>query len=485
MVNKSELLMDKSMSVHFIGIGGAGMSGIAKVLLEMGFSVSGSDLKASRYTRNLEGLGAKINIGHAVDNIDSPDVVVISSAIPERNVELARVKELGIPILARAEMLSQLARRKIAVAVAGTHGKTTTTSMISFILQQSEKDPTYLIGGELNDIGSNARYGSGDYCVIEADESDGSLMHLNPRVVVITNIDADHLDFYGSFSAIEKLFSKWLGKLPGDGLAVILGDDSNVQELAKVSGKPFISFGLNRSNDYYAENIFFDRFGSRFQIFSSKSGLMGDITLKVPGLHNVLNSLAATAFCLSAGLEFSQIENALTNFNGVKRRFQLMGKRQDVVVIDDYAHHPTEVMATLNAAKLGGWKRVVCVFQPHRYSRTKFLYKEFGRAFSEADLMVMTDVYGAGEEPMPGVTGKLLVDAILEDNPHKNVIYLPKKMDIRDYLAAVVRKGDLVLTMGAGDIWTVGDELLNHLVGGNGNGKKAVDHAGTASAIKR
>ena len=462
--------MDKSMAVHFIGIGGAGMSGIAKVLLEMGFSVTGSDLKASRYTMSLEDFGAGIFIGHKAENIDSPDVVVISSAIPERNVELARARELGIPVLARAEMLAQLARRKVAVAVAGTHGKTTTTSMISYILQHSDDDPTYLIGGELNDIGSNARYGRGKHCVIEADESDGSLVHLKPQVVVITNIDADHLDHYGSFEAIETLFSDWISELPGDGLAIVLGDGSNVQALAGETGKPIVTFGLGDENDFYAREIIFDAFDSRFQVYSAKDGLLGELILKVPGTHNVLNALAATAFCLTAGIEFNQVAAALINFTGVKRRFQLVGKRQDIVVIDDYAHHPTEVRATLRAAKSGGWKRVVCVFQPHRYSRTKFLHHEFGLAFAEADLTVMTDIYSAGEEPMPGVSGKLLVDAILEASPQKSVIYLPKKMDIGDYLMSVVRDGDLVLTMGAGDIWMVGDELLNHLVDGNGNG---------------
>lgn len=483
------------MAVHFIGIGGAGMSGIAKVLLEMGFSVSGSDLKASRYALSLEDFGAKITIGHNAENIDSPDVVVISSAIPERNVELARARELGIPVLARAEMLAQLARRKTAVAVAGTHGKTTTTSMISFILQQSGNDPTYLIGGELNDIGSNARYGSGKHCVIEADESDGSLMHLNPQVAVVTNIDADHLDYYGSFEAVETIFSDWLTKLPEDGFAVVLGDGSNVQELAAETGKQLITFGLGEDNDFYARELKFDPFGSRFHIYSASQGLIGELILKVPGTHNVLNALAASAFCLSAGIEIDQIAAALIKFTGVKRRFQLIGKACDVAVVDDYAHHPTEVRATLRAARLGDWKRIVCVFQPHRYSRTKFLVREFGLAFVDADLTVMTDIYSAGEEPMPGVTGKLIVDAVLEDNPQKNITYLPKKMDIRDYLMAVVREGDLVLTMGAGDIWMVGDELLNHLLdvkghetgNGNGNrdGKKAVSDTCAAGVIKR
>lgn len=473
MEEEAELLVDKSMMVHFIGIGGAGMSGIAKVLLEMGFSVTGSDLKASRYTAGLKNLGAKIYIGHRPENIDSPDLVVISSAIPDRNIELQRARALGIPVIARAEMLAQLTRRKRTIAVAGTHGKTTTTSMIAFILQQIGGDPTYLIGGELNDIGSNAWHGSGRFCVIEADESDGSLLYLRPKAVVITNIDADHLDHYGSFAAIESTFTDWLVQLPDNGLAVVLGDKSNVEALAKASGKRFVTFGFADGNDFYARNIIFSAFGSRFEVYSSEGGFLGRMTLKVPGAHNVLNALAAAAFCLKSGVKFDQIEASLVRFNGVKRRFQFIGRRQDIVVVDDYAHHPTEVEATLEAARLGDWRRVVCVFQPHRYSRTKFLRQEFGRAFAKADLMVMTDIYSAGEEPVPGVTGKLLVDAVLEANPKKSIIYLPKKMDIRDYLVSEVRQGDLVLTMGAGDIWMIGDELLNHLVGENGNGDKA------------
>ncbi|HEX21204.1 MAG TPA: UDP-N-acetylmuramate--L-alanine ligase [Actinobacteria bacterium] len=451
------------MSVHFIGIGGAGMSGIAKVLLEMGHSVSGSDIKAGRYTRNLESLGAKVTIGHQEKNINNNDVVVISSAISERNVELRQAKKLGIRIMARAEMLAQIARQKNTVAVAGTHGKTTTTSMISFILEMNGNDPTYLIGGELNDIGSNARFGSGEYCVIEADESDGSLMHITPQMIVITNIDADHLDFYGSLAAVEKIFADWVEKLPKDGRAFVMGDNAGIKRLIGNNRGTFITYGLKPSNDYFVKNVFFQDFGSRYQVYSAQSGLIGEITLNVPGTHNILNSLAATAFCLEIGIDFKAIAQALSKFTGVKRRFQLIDKLNEIAVVDDYAHHPTEIKATLKAARQGRQGRVICIFQPHRYSRTKFLYREFGRAFGDADVTVMTDIYSAGEEPIPGVTSKLLVDSILEHNPKKTVVYLPHKMDVGNFLLANIHSGDLVLTMGAGDIWTVGTELVDHL----------------------
>jgi len=462
-MKNTELLLDSPISVHFIGIGGAGMSGIAKVLLEMGHLVSGSDIKSSRYTSSLELLGAKITIGHQEKNVGPHDAVVISSAISERNVELKQAKKLGIRVMARAEMLAQIARQKTTVAVAGTHGKTTTTSMISFILEMSGADPTYLIGGELNDIGSNARFGNGKYCVIEADESDGSLMRISPQAMIITNIDADHLDFYGSLAAVEKLFADWLKKLPEDGRAFVMGDNAGIKKLLDKSSSSFVTFGLEPENDYFVKNVYFQDFGSHFQVYSAKTGPIGEIVLNVPGIHNVLNSLAATIFCLDIGVDFAAIAKALAKFTGVKRRFQLIDKLNEVAVVDDYAHHPTEIKATLRAARQGGHGRVICVFQPHRYSRTKFLYREFGRAFADADVTIMTDIYSAGEEPIPGVTSKLLVDSILEADPKKTVVYLPHKLDVGNFLLSNIRGGDLVLTMGAGDIWTVGTELACHL----------------------
>ena len=454
--------MKNKMKVHFIGIGGAGMSGIAKVLLEMGNEVSGSDLKSSRYTIDLEKMGAKISIGHSEKNIMSPDIVVISSAIPDYNVELIFAKKEGYLVLRRAEMLNQISRRKKSIAISGTHGKTTTTSMISFILQNGGNRPTFLIGGELNDIGSNAQYGDGELCIIEADESDGSLVHISPDQIVITNIDVDHLDHYRSFKEIEDLFFNWVSALPDDGRIIVYGDGSNAEKIAEKSKKQFTTFGLKDTNDYYAKDILNDSFESRFTL-CSKEKEIGEIRLNVPGVHNVLNALSAVVVCLNEGIEIERIAEGLKKFTGVKRRFQLIGEKGDVTVIDDYAHHPTEVMSTLAAAKGGKWGRVICVFQPHRYSRTKFLKEEFGRSFDFADITIMTDVYSAGEEPIPGVSGKLLVDSILETVPGKSVVYLPNRLDIKDYLSQAVRGGDLVITMGAGDIGMVGSELIASL----------------------
>ena len=451
--------MKNKMKVHFIGIGGAGMSGIAKVLLEMGYEVSGSDLKTSRYTSVLEEMGAKISIGHSKENIDSPDVVVISSAIPDYNVEYSYAKEEGYLLLRRAEMLNQISRRKTSVAVSGTHGKTTTTSMISFILENGGDKPTFLIGGELNDIGSNARYGEGRLCIVEADESDGSLVHISPDQIVVTNIEADHMDHYVSLQEIEDLFFNWISDLPVDGKVIVYGDGSNAELIAKKSNKTCLTFGLEDYNDYYAKNIIADSFKAGFTL-CNKDGEIGEVRLNVPGVHNILNALAAIVVCLNEGVSFESVVEGLSKFTGVKRRFQLIGKRSDVTVVDDYAHHPTEIMSTLAAAKGGDWGRVICVFQPHRYSRKKFLKDEFGGSFDFADLTILTDVYSAGEEPIPGVSGKLLVDSILDKVPGKDVVYLPNRMDVKDYLYQAVRSGDLVITMGAGDIGTVGSELI-------------------------
>ena len=454
--------MKNKMKVHFIGIGGAGMSGIAKVLLEMGYEVSGSDIKSSRYTSDLEEMGAKISIGHSNENIDSPDVVVISSAIPDYNTELVFAKKEGFLLLKRAEMLNQISRRKKSIAVSGTHGKTTTTSMISFILQNEGSQPTFLIGGELNDIGSNAQYGEGKLCIVEADESDGSMVNISPNLIVITNVDIDHLDHYGSFKEIEDLFFNWILDLPDDGMVIVYGDGSNAEQIAKKSGKQYITYGLEDTNDYYAKDIVLDSFKSRFTLYS-KDGEIGEIRLNVTGVHNILNALSAAVVCLNEGVGIDNITEGFIKFTGVKRRFQLLGEKSNITVVDDYAHHPTEIMSTLAAAKGGKWGRVICVFQPHRYSRTKFLKEDFGRSFDFADLTILTDVYSAGEEPIPGVSGKLLVDSILETVPGKSVTYLPNRLDIKDYLFATVRDGDLVITMGAGDIGMVGSELIASL----------------------
>jgi len=454
----------KFKRVHFVGIGGAGMSGIAKVLLEMGYVVTGSDLKESRNTLSLRKQGAKIFIGHRPDNVGDADLVVVSSAIPKNNREMKCALRRGIPVIPRAEMLAILGDGRTNVAVAGTHGKTTTTSMISWVLEKNGLDPTFLIGGELNDIGSNAKYGRGKFFIVEADESDGSLLCLKPHTMVVTNIEADHLDYYNSLDEIEEVFFKFVSKLPPDGRGIVCGDHPGVKKLIRRADKEYIIYGMDKNSDFYAEDVELGGFGSSFEVYGGGKRL-GKVSLRLPGVHNVYNALATIALSTFIGLDFTAIADALSQFSGVQRRFQLVGSCGDVTLIDDYAHHPTEVRATIDATRDGDWKRIICIFQPHRFSRTRFLGEDFGEAFDEADLVILTDIYAAGEQPIPGVSGKLILNALLSRNPRKQVIYLPRKAEVERFLTRVVRKGDLVLIMGAGDIWTVGEWLLNFLRG--------------------
>lgn len=455
--------------IHFIGIGGAGMSAIAKVLLETGYYVSGSDIKESRNTLSLKKQGASITIGHSPENLNSTDVVVVSSAIRENNSELKFAREKKVPVLKRAEMLSKISEGKVGIAVAGTHGKTTTTSLLSCMFEKNDLKPTFLIGGELNDIGSNAKYGTGNFFIAEADESDGSFLYLKPDIIIITNIEEDHLDYFKSLKNIESIFLKFVKLLPPGGRLVINGDHpTNKKFIEKIKSDPAcrqikcVTYGFEDGNDYQAKNLSFDSFGSSFDVFAKKKK-GGRVSLKLPGCHNICNSLAAIAVGDLVGIKFLNMTGALSEFNGVKRRFQFIGKSSEVTVVDDYAHHPSEVKATLDAAKQGEWGRIICVFQPHRYSRTKFLAKDFGNSFDQADMVIITDIYGAGEMPEPGISGKLILDSILESCPRTNVVYLPKKTDIKDFLCKLVEERDLVLTMGAGDIHVVGEDFLSSL----------------------
>lgn len=452
--------------IHFIGIGGAGMSAIAKVLLEMGISVSGSDLKESRYTRSLEKDGALITIGHDPANLPDTGVIVISTAIPEYNPELRAAKERGLNVVKRAQMLGEIVRRhKISIAVGGTHGKTTTTSMVAHILDRLDLDPTFLVGGELNDIGSNARNGSGELCVVEADESDGSLVHLEPQIAVITNIDHDHLDFHKSFENLTTLFEKWLAALPEGGKAIVGGDGSPAQAAAIASGREYITFGREPENDLRLLKTSFYGFNSNFEVAFGPQGDTITVELTVPGEHNVQNAMAALAAVKEVGVDPRAAAAALVDFQGAKRRFQLVGEANGVAVIDDYAHHPTEVAATIDAACRSDRDRVICVFQPHRFSRTQLLAAEFGEAFASADLVVLTNIYNAGEQPIPGVSGKLIVDEILKQRAHVSVSYIPDKHELVDYVQCISRPGDLILMMGAGDIGGISHDLAAKMQG--------------------
>ncbi len=435
------------------------MSGIALVLRSRGYQVTGSDLKPSRYVTLLEDAGIPVVVGHSPANIDHPDVVVISSAIPASNRELAEARRRGIPVVKRAEALAWLMEGRRGIAVCGTHGKTTTTSMMSRVLVDAGRDPSFLVGGELNDLGANAKHGQGEFLVCEADESDGSLLFLRPEVAVLTNLELDHHSHYLHVDDVAQVFAEFVRTLPAHGLVVYWADDPRLGPLVETAPCRRCSFGASPGADYEAREVGLLHAGSRFQVWR-RGHLLTEVELAVPGQHNVLNALATIATLVELGLSPSRVAASLRSFSGAIRRFQWKGERAGVSVVDDYAHHPTEVKVTLRAARTGEWSRIIAVFQPHLYSRTRYLHQDFARALSEADIAVVTDVYGAREDPQPGVSGKLIVDSLLALEPRARVVYLPKLGQVVDYLEHVARPGDVVLTMGAGDVHRAGETFL-------------------------
>jgi len=447
---------------HFIGAGGAGMSGIALVLHERGVRVTGSDLKESRYSRLLAGKGMPVSIGHDEANLGDPDVVVVSTAIPERNPELSAARRRGLDIWPRAKMLASLAGDRKTIAVAGTHGKTSTSSMIATMLRRLDLEPTFLIGGEIDGLGTNAANGSGEHYVVEADESDGSFVFLDPFVAVVTNVEADHLDHYASIEEIAETFCEFMDRTDPAGALVICGDDERLTALAAKRGRRVVSYGASDKCDVRYSEVVREGVGSRFTA-SFPGGLSAACTVSIPGIHMVSNATAALATAWFLGIDVQRAADALSTFTGVRRRFDLVGEVNGVTVIDDYAHHPTEVAATLTAASGLGFGRVWALFQPHRYSRTQAFASEFGQSFSAANRVVLTDVYTAGEAPIPGVSGKTVLDAVLSHDPRARAAYLPHRSDIVPYLAERVRPGDLVLTMGAGDVTAIGPQLVAEL----------------------
>lgn len=451
--------MSERVYAHFIGIGGAGMSGIARVLHERGVGVTGSDVKMSRYARSLTDAGVPVSIGHDALNLGDPEVVVVSSAIPETNPERVEARRRGTPVWQRARMLAHLAGDRRTVAVAGTHGKTTTSSMVATMLSRMGLDPTFLIGGEINDLGGNAHNGTGGHYVVEADESDGSFLELRPWVAVVTNVEADHLDHYGSMDEIERTFGEFLGRIVPGGVAIVCADDERLMRITRESGVRMLTYGRSRDADVRCDDA---PAGWEFSV-TLPDGRSLDARIVVPGRHNVLNATAALAVAHHLGLDVAEAAQVLSAFGGVRRRFEHVGDVDGVTVVDDYAHHPTEVMATLAAARTVGHDRVWVVFQPHRYSRTAALGQAFGSAFGDADRVVLMDVYGAGEAPVPGVSGKTVLDALLEADPRSAVAYFPHRGDVEPYLVSRVRPGDLVITMGAGDVTAVGGELVRAL----------------------
>ncbi|HLK41106.1 MAG TPA: UDP-N-acetylmuramate--L-alanine ligase [Polyangiaceae bacterium] len=452
--------------VHFVGVGGIGMSGLAEVLRTLDFEVSGSDLKPNENTRRLESLGVRVFFGHAADHVAGADVVVFSSAIGRDNAEIARARALEIPIIARAEMLAELMRTRYAVTIAGSHGKTTTTSLVATVLRAAGLDPTVVVGGKVNALGSNARLGEGDLFVAEADESDGSFLKLTPTIAVVTNIDPEHLDHYGTHDAVKEAFVQHVNSVPFYGLCVLCLDHPSVQEILPRIERRHASYGVSRQADYRARNPRFEGLATHFDA-SRRSESLGTFVVHMPGAHNVLNALAVIAVADELGVPLDVTREAIAGFHGVQRRFTVLGqpafarggRRGDVMIVDDYGHHPAEIEATLDAAQRGFDRRVVVAFQPHRYTRTKLLFEDFTRAFNKADVVLVTDVYPAGEKPIEGASGAALADAI-RAHGHRAVTYVPGRANVTAALLEVVEPGDLVVALGAGDINASARELL-------------------------
>lgn len=438
------------------------MSAIAKILLEKGYEVSGSDLNDSPLVEKLKEQGAKIFKSHEKENVAGADAVVLSTAISDRNLEVVEARVRHIKIFHRSDIVACLMNSTEGIAVAGAHGKTTTTSMLGVALDHAGAEPTVIIGGEVDYFRSNAKLGTGKYLVAEADESDGSFLKLLPKVAIVTNIENDHMDFYGTMENILATFKKFLQNLPKeDGVAVLCFENEHIRNIAQAIDRRYISYAIDAAADYQAKNITANGAGTSFDVYR-RGEFLGTVALNIPGRHNVLNALAVIAAGGTLGYTVSDIAAGLRFFNGAKRRFQTKGRVKGVWVVDDYAHHPTEIATTLHAAKQTKPGRVICVFQPHRYTRTKFLQKEFGRCFDAADILVLTDIYSAGEAPLEGISGETIKREV-ETHLGKSVVYIEDRENISKYLKEIVKDGDLVISMGAGDIYRTGEELVDLL----------------------
>jgi len=451
--------------IHFIGIGGIGMSGIAEILMDQGgFRVSGSDRALSDVTERLAKLGVEIHEGHAVSNV-GPDVdaVVYSSAVPPDNPEILEAQRRKIPVIRRAEMLAEVMRLKYGIGIAGTHGKTTTTSMVSLVLMEGNLDPTVIVGGRLNGLGgTNARLGHGEFIVVEADEFDRSFLSITPTIAVLTTLETDHLDCYRDLEDIKGAFVQFAKKVPFYGFIVLCLDEPALQDIMpQLSQKKIITYGLNPQSDVQAVDIRHKDNTAHFAVLKNGKEL-GNVTIQIPGRHNVQNALAAISVGLELGVPFAKVKDGIEKFTGVQRRWEKKGEVRDIALYDDYAHHPTECKATLLGAKAGWRRRVVCVFQPHLYTRTRDFYEEFAKSFLLSDVLIVTDIYPAREEPIQGITGELITNAAKQFG-HKNVHYVADKKKVPDALMSLVKPNDIVITMGAGDIWKYGEEFLKQL----------------------
>ena len=449
-------------SIHFVGIGGIGMSGIAEVLLAHGFQVSGSDVRESDTLARLRTLGAEVQVGHRAENLTHADVVVFSSAVNKENPELVVARERNVPVIPRAEMLAELMRLKDGIAIAGSHGKTTTTSLVATVLREAGLDPTVIIGGKLNALGTNAARGAGDLLVAEADESDGSFLHLSPTIAAITNIDAEHLDHYGDHAAVKDAFVSFANRVPFYGVVVACLDHPHVQDILPRIDKRIATYGLAAQADYRAKNPQVKGLTTSFEVLR-RGEKLGTFEVRMPGIHNVLNALATIAIADELTVDLAQVKQSLASFTGVQRRFTIIGEHNGITIVDDYGHHPAEVQATLEAAQRAYGRRLLVAFQPHRYSRTHHCFDELTRAFNRADALFLTDVYAAGEEPIEGADSAHLAQAI-RSHGHRDVTHVPDVLQLAEVLAERAHPGDVIVTMGAGNITRVGPELLQRLM---------------------
>jgi len=453
----------KIQHIHLVGIGGSGMSGIAEVLLTLGYKVTGSDLVHTETIRRLEEMGGTIFIGHQASHVEGAQVVVVSSAVVSTNPEVIAARYKVIPVIPRAEMLAELMRLKFGIAIAGAHGKTTTTSMVAAVLAHAGLDPTFVVGGKVNALGTHARLGRSDLLIAEADESDQSFLRLSPSIVVVTNLDREHLDFYGSMERLQEAFLEFINKVPFYGLAILCMDNEGLRTLFPRILKRYVTYGVHDDSgaltpDLSATDVTMHEQGVEFRgHFQGKK--LGPFRLKIPGIHNVSNALAAIGVALELDIPVDLIRGGLADFSGVERRFQIRGEKAGIMVIDDYGHHPTEIQATLAAAKAAWKRRVVAVFQPHRYSRTRVLVDEFAKAFDQADVLFVTDIYPAGEAALPNISGERLADTIKAAG-HPAVHWVNGSQDIMSQVRPWLQEGDIVLTLGAGDIGKVGEALL-------------------------
>ncbi len=444
-------------TIHFVGVGGIGMSGIAEVLNNLGYDVSGSDLRSNATTKRLVELGVKVFRGHDPENVAGSHVVVRSSAVTDDNPEVIAARDAGIPVIPRAEMLAELMRMKHGVAVAGSHGKTTTTSLLAGIFADAGLDPTIVVGGKLNSVGTNAVLGRGEWIVAEADESDGSFLHLSPTINIVTNIDPEHMDHYGDVETLHDAFLKFINKVPFYGAAVLCLDHPAIQSLIPQVAKRYVTYGFSSQADFRAVDVQIGQGQNTFSVMRGED-FLGPVTLKLPGRHNILNALAATASAMEAGIPFPVVQQALGRFEGVQRRFTIRGDYPLVTVVDDYAHHPAEIQATLRAARESYGRRIVAIWQPHRYSRVRDLREEFARAFNDCALVIVMDVYRAGETPIEGLDGEALVRD-LKHHGHKGAVYAGTHDDVLEVVRRQVRKGDVVITLGAGDVTALSHEI--------------------------